>query len=187
MKSPSLTTSVYKYKRYAPWMVVAYLVATVLLFSMSEYLPSWFILIAVTFFISIPIYTAIYPKSIFSLRSVDERQLTLNPDEIVWGNWLVPIHDVSNLSVYIFAFDTFQHYQFGPKTKNIVTEYGDKNKLEFTYRGVQYDLTFYLGNFEHYHTLVQIIEVWRADGINLSARSAFADEYIREQVRLHGN
>lgn len=182
MKLPKLTTTVYKYNRYAPWLILLYLTSTILFFVFSKSLPQEATLIAVAFFVSVPIFAGIRSKSIFSLRSVDARELTLNPEEIMWGNWVVPIHEVNNLSIYIFAFDSFKHIE-GIGSRQ--TEFGDKNKLEFKYRGVKYDLTFFLGTFEDYDTLVQIIETWRASGIKLSARTAFEDAYIRQHVNQY--
>jgi hypothetical protein len=178
MKLPKLTTTVYKYNRLAPWLILLYLVLTISFFVFSKKLPQEVTLIAVAFFVAIPIFAGIRSKSIFSLRSVDDRRLTLNPDQIVWGNRVVPINEVDNLNIYIFAFDSFTHLAGLGGRK---TEHGDRNKLEFNYKNTKYDLTFYLGTFEDYDTLVQIIETWRAAGIKLSAKTAFEDAYIRQQ------
>lgn len=133
------------------------------------------------------IYLALRPKSIFSLRTVDERKLVLTPDELLWGTIRTPIHEVEELEIYSYAFDTFKHPVMGSGGRRMfITEYGDKNTITFVCSGIRYDLTFFLGNFNHYDTLVKIIQCWRGKGIVFSARSAFTDNYIREQIKTFG-
>jgi hypothetical protein len=177
-----LTTTVYKYKRSAPWMIVLMVLATALFFFFSSRLHPLMNAFGVALLVFLAVYAVLRPKSIFSLRSVDERKLVLTPDELMWGTWRMPIQEVEKLDIYIYAFDTFKH----PATislgrKIFTTEYGDKNTITFVYRGIKYDLTFYLGTFNHYDTLFKIMQSWREKGINFTARSAFTDSYIREQ------
>jgi Ca2+/Na+ antiporter len=183
-----LTTTVYKYKRSAPWMVVLMVLATALFFFFSATFHPLMNAFGVALLVFFAVYAALRPKSIFSLRAVDERKLVLTPDELIWGNLRMPIHEVEKLEIYIHAFDTFKHTTskgwVGKKT--FTTEYGDRNAITFVYRGVRYDLTFYLGTFNHYDILVQIMKSWRNKGIDFSARSAFTDSYIREQVNRFG-
>ncbi|HTF27787.1 MAG TPA: hypothetical protein VK625_03025, partial [Flavitalea sp.] len=68
--------------------------------------------------------------------------------------------------------------------RRYTVEHGNKNTLSFKYRNIPYDLTFFLGTFEHYDVLIQILKEWEAAGIPFKARSAFHDSYIREQVEL---
>jgi Ca2+/Na+ antiporter len=182
-----LTTTVYKYKRSAPWMLGLMVLGTVLFFYYSSSLPAFVNLIGIALLIFLAVYAVLRPKSIFSIRSVDDRKLELTPDELIWGTLRMPIQEVENLDVYIFAFDTFKHHTTSLMgRKATVTEYGDKNTIAFTYRGVKYDLIFYLGTFNHYDVLAKIIQRWREKGIDFSARSAFEDSYIREQVKKFG-
>lgn len=187
MNTPKLTTMVYKYKRYAPWMVAVYALATVLFFAFSPSLSPLVVLLAMIMFVAVAVYAGLRTTPLFSMRSVDERKLTLTPDELVWGNWLIPIGEVEDLEVYIHAFNSFRHREVSKRRgRRLTVEYGDRNKLNFSYRGAKYDLTFYLGTFEHYETLLQILQSWRESGILFSARSAFADSYIREHVNRYG-
>jgi hypothetical protein len=182
-----LTTTVYKYKRSAPWMIVLMVLATVLFFFFSTTFHPIINAIGIALLILFSVYAALRPKSIFSLRAVDDRKLILTPDELMWGTLQMPIHDVEKLEIYIHAFDTFKHQTTGlGPLKTFNTEDGDKNTISFVYRGTRYDLTFYLGTFNHYDTLIKIMKSWREKGIVFSARSAFTDSYIREQVNRHG-
>jgi Ca2+/Na+ antiporter len=182
-----LTTTVYKYKRSAPWMLVLMVLATVSFFYYSSALSPFLNLLGIALLIFFAVYAVLRPKSIFSLRSVDDRKLEITPDELIWGTLRMPIQEVEKLDIYIFAFDTFKHPTTGPiGRKAYVTEYGDKNTIAFEYRGVKYDLMFYLGTFKHYDVLAKIIQRWREKGIDFSARSAFEDSYIREQVKKLG-
>jgi len=182
-----LTTTVYKYRRSAPWMIALIALGTVLFFFFSTTLHPLMNVFGIALLIFFAVYAALRPKSIFSPRVVDERKLVLTPDELVWGTWRMPIQEVEKLEIYIYAFDAFKHPATGSGwLKIFTTEYGDKNTITFFYRGARYDLTFYLGTFNHYDTLVQIMQRWRDKGIDFSARSAFTDSYIREQVKRFG-
>jgi hypothetical protein len=157
-----LTTTVYKYKRSAPWMIVLMVLATVLFFFFSSTFHPLMNVFAVALLVFLAVFAVLRPKSIFSLRTVDERKLVLTPDELMWGNWRMPVHEVEKLEIYIHAFDTFKHSTTGSvQRKACTTEYGDKNTITFVYRGIRYDLTFYLGTFNHYDMLVQIMKSWR--------------------------
>lgn len=182
-----LTTTVYKYKRSAPWMIVLIGLATVLFFFFSSKLPPLVNLFGIALLVFFALYAVLRPKSGVSIRSVDERKLVLTPDELMWGTWRIPINEVEKLDIYVHAFDTFKHNARGSGKRTIyTTEYGDRNTITFVYHGIRYDLTFYLGTFVHYDTLVQIMQCWREKGIYFSARSAFTDTYIREQVNRFG-
>ncbi|MBO9199399.1 MULTISPECIES: hypothetical protein [Niastella] len=179
-----LTTTVYKYRRSAPWMLALMVVATVLFFYFSSSLHPLFNLLGIALLIFFAVYGVLRPKSIFSIRSVDDRKLVLTPDELIWGTLHIPIQEVEKLKVYIHAFDTFKHQNAGPVGRKLLTtEYGDRNNISFAYRGVGYDLIFYLGTFNHYDILVKIMGRWREKRIDFSARSAFEDSFIREQVK----
>ena len=182
-----LTTTVYKYKRFAPWMIGLLAFATILFFFLSPTFPPIMNVIGVALLIFGAVYSALRPKSIFSLRTVDDRKLTITPDELIWGTVIMPINEVKKLEIYIHAFDAFRHRSSGSSMRKLGTsEYGDKNTIAFMYRDIRYDFIFYLGTFDHYDILVQIIQGWRDKGIDLSARSAFSDSYIREQNSIYG-
>lgn len=179
-----LTTTVYKYKRSAPWMIVLMVMATVLFFFFSSSLPPIINALGIAVLVFLAVYAVLRPKSIFSIRSVDERKLVLSPDELIWGVLRMPIQEVEKLDLYIYAFDSFKHpAMISAGRKILTTEYGDKNTISFLYRGVGYDFIFYLGTFKHYDTLIKIMQSWREKGIDFSARSAFTDSYIREQEK----
>lgn len=181
-----LTTSVYKYKRFAPWGLLLLVAAIIIFFFFSGSLNPVANLLGIVVLFFLAIYSALRPKSIFSLRSVDDRKLVITPDELIWGNWRMPIQEIQKLEVYIYAFDNLKHVRTrsGGRKFFTSTEYGDKNTITFFYQGIRYDLIFYLGTFEHYDMLVRIIQRWREKGVVFSAKSAYTDSYIREQVRF---
>ncbi|MBO9634265.1 MAG: hypothetical protein J7578_14210 [Chitinophagaceae bacterium] len=172
-----LTTTVYKYRPYAPLMIILLVLITLFLFF------SHLGILGVPLLFMVAIFAAIRPKSIFSVRSVDDRNLVFTPHELIWGNLVMPVEQIEKLEIYIHAFDNFRY--IGNNSgggKSYISEYGDRNKIAFKYRNVSYDLTFFLGTFEHYDILVRIIQTWREKEIDFSARSAFSDSYIREQT-----
>lgn len=177
-----LTTTVYKYKSYAHLI----LLFAVILFFVISLLPAPWLYIGIILFVFIPIYAAIKPRSIFSLRSADERKLIITPDELIFGTMHIPIQEAKKLQVYIYAFDSFRHANTKrPEKREFISEQGDRNTIAFKYKNNSYHFVFYLGVLADYEVLVRIIQRWRNNGIELSARSAFSDRYIREQTELY--
>ena len=130
----------------------------------------------------LPIYGAIRPTSFFSVRSVDERKLTMDAENIFWDGRTMPVKDVAQLCIYLFAFENFRHREFGVGRATAASEYGDQNNLSFKYQDKQFDFTFYLGDYTQYRTVLQIIDAWRMAGYDVSARSAFDDSYIQREI-----
>lgn len=182
---PTLITATYKYNRYAPLLVIVYCAATILLFTSSAVIPSPVLVLLIILFLAIPVYAAVKPRSIFSLRYVDEKKLSFTKDHLAWGEIKMPVTDLEKLEVYIYAFESFRHRVI--KTSKISSgEYGDKNTLSFVYQGKSYDYTFYLGTYQHYKTLLQIIKEWKANGVSVSVRSAFEQDYIEGEMKALG-
>ena len=97
----------------------------------------------------------------------------------------MPVNNLDKLEVYIYAFESFRHRMI-KATKISSGEYGDKNKLSFIYLGENYDYTFYLGTYQHYKILLQILKEWKARGVHLTVRSAFEQDYIEGEVKALG-
>ena len=186
MSTPAITTSVYKYKPYAAWMIGVYCVLLVALFMLSPQLPSVLVGIVAAILLLIPIYGAIRPKSFFSVRSVDERKLSISIESMRWDGMTIPIKEVTDLKIYLFAFDNFRHEEMGASgLTTTTTEFGDQNKLNFVFQEKEYDFTFYLGDFLQYQTMLKIIKAWQDAGYEVSARSAFDYSYIQKQVEYY--
>ena len=188
MAAPSITTTVYKYKPYAPWMLGAYAILILLLFVISPVMTPLAVGIAAAVLLLLPIYSAIRPESFFSVRSIDERKLSMDSENIFWDGLTVQVENVTKLSIYLFAFDNFRHTEWGAGGRaTIVTEYGDQNKLNFVFKGKEYDFTFYLGDYTEYRTVLQIIQAWQMSGFEVSARVAFDDSYIQRENAYYGH
>jgi len=146
-------------------------------------MPSIVVGVVVGIFLLLPIYGAIRPASFFSVRSVDERRLAMDAENIFWDERTMPVKDVTRLSIYLFAFENFRHREMGASgLTTITTEYGDQNKLSFKFQDKEYDFTFYLGDYSQYRAVLQIISAWQKTGCHLSARSAFEDSYIQSEI-----
>ncbi len=186
MSTLSITTSVYKYKPYAPWIIGTYCILLVTLFMVSTQLPAVVVGICAAILLSIPIYAAIKPKSFFSVRSVDDRKLSINKESIVWDAMTMPVKDLTKLSIYLFSFDNFRHEELGASgLRTTTTEDGDKNKLNFVFGDKEYDFTFYIGNFSQYQIMLKIINAWQDAGYEVSARSAFDYSYVQKEVEFY--
>ena len=167
-------------------MIGVYCVLLVALFMLSPQLPSVLVGIVAAILLLIPIYGAIRPKSFFSVRSVDERKLSIGTESMRWDGMTIPIKEVTDLKIYLFAFDNFRHEEMGASgLRTTTTEFGDQNKLNFVFQDNEYDFTFYLGDFLQYQTMLKIIKVWQDAGYEVSARSAFDYSYIQKQVEYY--
>ena len=187
MSAPSITTSVYKYKRYAPLLIGIYAILAVLVFLYSSAMTTLMVGIAIVVLLLVPIYGAIRPKSFFSARSVDERKLYIDSENIIWDGVTMPVKNVAGLSIYLFSFDNFKHAETWLFVMNsVASEYGDQNKLNFTFDGRQYDFTFYIGNYTQYRAVLQIIEAWQKAGVRVFAKAAFEHSYIKSQNAIYG-
>ena len=187
MNAPFIITSVYKYRPYAPWMLGAYCLLLVFLFFFSAHMPPVVVGIIAAFLLLLPIYAALKPKSFFSLRAVDERKLSIDAENIFWDGVTMPVKDVKKLSIYLFAFDNFQHRGTGGGVINTkTTEFGDQNKLSFRYQNKNYDFTFFLGNFLQYRTTLQIIQAWQKAGYAVFVRTAFEYSEIESEMKYYG-
>ena len=187
MSAPSITTSVYKYRPYAPWMLAGYVILLVLLFVYSASMTPVVVGIAATVLLMIPIYSAIRPKSFFVVRTVDERKLYMDSEKITWDGLAIPVQDVSGLNIYLYAFDNFKHREMvGGIVRTTTTEFGDQNKLNFVFQEKEYDFTFYLGNYTQYRAVLQIVDAWQKAGIDVSVRLAFETSYIQTEIEYYG-
>ncbi len=183
----AITTFVYKYNRYANWMLILYCLATLGLFIFSSGLSSTGVIIYCVLLFGLPIYVGMNPKSFMSVRRVDDRKLTISTDNICYGESLFDIRILNNLTVYIYAFDNFTHEQLGADGRTSRSmEDGDKNTISFIYLEEEYAFTFFLANYDQYKELYNIIADWQKNLIPVKARSAFDAGYIREQIERYG-
>lgn len=149
-------------------------------------MPPVLIGVIVIVLVLVPVYAAIKPKSVFSIRDVDDRLLSISPESILWDGVTMPVKNVTDLHIYLFAFENFRHRE--NRTAGLTrtaTEFGDQNKLRFKFQNKEYDFTFYLGNYQQYSTLMQIIQAWRDAGYEFSARNAFEYSYIQKETAFH--
>jgi hypothetical protein len=181
-----VTTTVYKYNRYANWMLILYCLAALGLFIFSSGLSSLGVIIYCALLFGLPIYVGINPKSFLSVRRVDDRVLTISNDSIRFGDSLFDIRLLNNLSIFIYAYDNFAHEQSSNGSPTHVLESGDKNTIHFIYLDEEYELTFFLANYNQYKELYTIVADWQKNLIPVKARSAFDDGYITEQIRRYG-
>jgi hypothetical protein len=182
-----ITTLVYQYKRYAPWMLVGYCLMILGFFILSALLPTTAVIIYCAVLFALPVYAAIYPKSVFSVRSWDDRKLCIGAENISWEGRDMPVGELENLEIYIFAFDDFKHREDGFNGRqHEAIEPGDENKLDFDFQGKSFDFTFFLSDYAQYTDLLQIIENWEHAGYAYHARAAFEPEYIAREMRFFG-
>ena len=182
-----VTTIVYKYNRYANWMLILYCLATLGLFICSSSLSSIGVIIYCVLLFGLPIYVGMNPKSFLSVRRIDDRTLTISNYSIRYGESLFDILLLNDLSIFIYAFDNFAHEQSNPDGVEIrFLESGDKNTISFIYLDEEYEFTFFLANYDQYKELYNIVAYWQKNLIPVKARSAFDAGYITEQLGRYG-
>jgi hypothetical protein len=180
MNAPFITTTVYKYNPYAPWILGVYCILLFVLFIFSPSLPSLIVGITAVVLLLLPVYAAIRRRSFFSIRSVDDRRLSIDAENIYWDGLTIPVQDVTGLNIYLYAFEDFKHRE--TSLARTATEFGDQNKLSFKFQDTEYDFTFYIADHIQYRTLLQIINAWQNAGHDVLARTAFEYSYIQEQI-----
>lgn len=180
MSEPRLTTIFYRYNRYAPVIIVLYIVVFVSFFYISRGLPQYVSVIGVVLLIFPPIYGAIRKNSIFSLRRVDERRLTITPTHIQVGEQQYAVGEL-RIALYIGGFEDFKY----SKNNKWITQnsiYGDQNHLSFrTAKGVE-DFQFYLRDYKSYQSLCAVADAWKLSGVSLVVKEQFTREFIRDHV-----
>jgi hypothetical protein len=185
MSEPQLTTVFYRYNRYAPVIILLYVAAFVTFFFISLSLSP--IISAVGFLLLIlpPIYGAIRKKSIFSLRRIDERRLTLTPTHIQVGDVQFDVSDLK-IALYIGGFEDFRY----SKNNKWITQnsiYGDQNHLSFrTAKGVE-NFQFYLRDYKAYQSLCAVADAWKSAGVKVAVKEQFTREFVRDQVNRRSN
>lgn len=79
---------------------------------------------------------------------VDSELLSFNEDAIVIRSVIYPYNEISDISFYYDSF--YSQSSYGYFTENAgKIEYGMGNRLNFTYKDVRVQVSFFLGNENH--------------------------------------
>ena len=181
MSGNQLTTVFYKYNRFAPMIIILYVLVFGGFFYISMDLPAYVTAIGFALLILPPIIGAIRKKSFFNLRSWDERKLTLSAEYIQVGEQQFPVPGLK-IALHIHGFEGFCYSKNNKWiTRNSI--YGDQNYLSFKHDNKVEDFQFFLRDFKAYETLCNIAEAWKANGITLVVKEQFKREFVRDQVQ----
>src|SRR5689334_5953519 len=106
MPDYKLTTVFYKYKRFAAGWIIFYALVVMAFFFIARG-NTWLTVLLVVIMVVPPLWAALRPKSIFSLRSWDDRKLILTPDYIQVGNDSYALSDVQAVAIYLAGYNGF--------------------------------------------------------------------------------
>jgi hypothetical protein len=181
MRETELTTLIYKYNPYARFFVVLYILGTyfICLFT-RDLLPMYMIWMALCIWTIPLVYAGISKKTVFNFRALDTRQLTFSPSFIKVGKQQYPIMDLV-LELHINAYDGFIYRIRREGLLTPQTTYGINNVLFFQYKGVAYDFEFHLRDHTDYATLYQVIDQWKAAGVQVIVKESFTREFVNKQ------
>lgn len=184
MSEPQLTTLFYRYNRFAPVIIVLYVVVFVTFFFISRGMPAYATGIGFAILIVPPIYGAIRKKSFFSLRRIDDRRLILTATHIKVGEleWLV---SELKIALYIGGFENFKY----SKNNKWITQnsiYGDQNHLSFRAGKKVEDFQFFLRDYKSYEALCAVTDAWKTAGNSLVVKEQFTRDFVRRHVKNSG-
>lgn len=180
MNEHQFVTVFYRYNRFAPAIILLYVLAFGAFFYISMDLSPWVTVVGFLALIFPPIYGAIRKKSLFNLRTWDERRLTFTPEFIQVGEVKYPITDI-RMALHINGFEGFAYSR---KNKWIARNsiYGDQNYLSFRVDKKVQDFQFYIKNYKAYVSLYDVIDQWKKKGVKLVLKESFSFEFVRDQV-----
>lgn len=184
MSEPQLTTIFYRYNRFAPVIIVVYVVLFVSFFFISRDMPAYVSAIGFAILIFPAIFGAIRKKSIFSLRRIDDRRLILNATHIKVGDQQYLVSDLK-IALYIGGFENFKY----SKNNKWITQnsiYGDQNHLSFRVGKNVEDFQFFLRDYKSYEALCTVTDAWKSAGNSLVVKEQFTREFVRKHVQQLG-
>ena len=176
-----VTTVFYRYNRFAPVIIVLYVVVFVVFFFVSRDFPAYVQLIGFAVLVLPPILGAIRKKSFFNLRTWDERKLTFHRDYIQVGEVQYPVKELK-IALQIFGFDGFA-YSKNNRWISRNTIYGDQNYISFKREKKVEDYQFFLKDYKAYVALCEVAEAWKADGVTIVVKEQFDRAFVRDQVQ----
>ena len=181
MSDHQLTTVFYRYNRFAPVIIILYVLVFGAFFYMSMGMPAYVTGIGFVILILPPIIGAIRKKSFFNLRSWDQRKLTFHPSYIQVGEQQFPTAGLK-IALHIHGFEGFAYSKNNKWiTRNSI--YGDQNYLSFRQEKKVQDFQFYLRDYKAYESLCNVTEAWKSSGVTLVVKEQFKREFVREQVK----
>ena len=178
--TPKLTTIFYKYNRYALVIIILYVLVFVTFFYFTTRMPMYATVTGFAVFILPPIIAAIRNRSVFTIRRVDERRLTLTPAHIQIGDMQLAVADLK-IALYIGGFDNFKY----SKRRKWITQNtidGDQNHLSFKLNGKVEDLQFFLRDYKSYESLCSVVDAWLSAGVPVVIKEQFKRDFVRKQV-----
>jgi hypothetical protein len=149
-------------------------------FYISMKMPPYVTGIGFAVLIMPPIIGAVRKKSLFSLRTWDQRKLIFTPEYIKIGEKQFRVSDLK-IALYVNGFEGFA-YSKNNKWISRNTIYGDRNYLSFrNEKGVE-DFQFYLHDYKAYQSLYEVVEGWKSNGVKLVVKEAFTQQFVKDQV-----
>ena len=187
MANYKLTTSFYQYRRFAGGWIVIYAVLVLVLFFLAKGNTILLTLLIAVMLVP-PVMVAVRRKSIFSLRSWDDRKLILTPDYIQVGDVQYPFADVQAVAIFLGGYKGLYAERTLRRSRSLRNPpgggsvVGDNNVLAFRYQGKAQSYEFFLSSYDSYAAICHIIEQWKKSGKSLVLKEQYSRDFIREQA-----
>lgn len=167
----------YRYRPYARLFLLLYIAAIVLFFFFFQTAAAgnrWLVILFTAFLLIPPLWGALRPRSLFSLRRIDDRLLVLTPGAIQLGSRRIPLEQVERLAIYVEAYYGFTYSTRRLRaTASEYSSYGDRNALSFRTGGQLTDLEFLLADYRQWRQLYAVLDSWKKAGIPFQLKEAF--------------
>lgn len=180
MQQHQVKTVFYKYKKSPGIKLILYLLFLLGFFFVARGNTFLMVLWFATLILP-PIVVAVRQRSIFTLRSWDERSLTITADFVQVGEEKFEFKDIQTVAIYLGGFRNLP-MALRRRRKSIPTSEGDDNVLAFRHNGVTRSYEFFLRDFDSYVELCHIIDVWKNSGKSFVLKEQYSREYIRKQL-----
>jgi hypothetical protein len=180
VSNQQFTTVFYRYSRYALVIIILYVLVFGAFFYISMKMPPYVTGIGFALLILPPIVSAVRKKSIFSLRTWDQRKLTLTPTHIQVGDKQFQVKDLK-IALFVNGFEGFSYSRNNKWiTRNSI--YGDRNYLSFRSEKSVEDFQFYLHDYKAYLALYEVLEAWKKNEVKVVVKESFSQQFVRDQV-----
>lgn len=181
MQEYKLTTSFYRYRPYAKALIALYVVLTLVTLYLA--MNGTGIYLALFFLVCLgpPLVAAVWQKSIFNIRSWDDRKLVITYEYIQVGDVKYSWVNIEAVGLYLGGYQGFRHKIM--RGDGYESAYGDDNVLSFRYQGTVQSYDFFLRDFDSYVAICHIVDHWKESGKSFALKQAFTRDYIRGQIR----
>ena len=186
MQENGITTTVYRYNPNANAVIIGYAVCFFWFFYSLFHREMGTVLLLGPALLLVAAFLIFTRNPKYRLRTWDKRLLILQPTGISFGEEDFPVAGLEIIAVYLDSFQNFEYREVSGQARgNYVRTDGDENKLSFRSKGVVYDFTFYLKDYNQFRLLKTILAGWQTAGVNVALKQTFADDFMLNEMNYY--